>query len=234
MRFSQPLRRAILVRRYKRFLAEVVFDNEAAETTVHVPNPGAMLGLAGAGRVCWLSRSTSPTRKLPWTLELVEADGGALVGVNTQLPNRLAGAALAAGAIGELAGYPRVRPEVRYGEASRIDFLLEGPGRPPCWLEVKGVTLSRAPGLAEWPDCVSARGARHLGELAVRAEAGERAAVLFLALRADCVRFTVAADLDPAFAAALERARSAGVEALAYAAAPSPQGLELLGPLAFA
>ena len=129
MRFPQPLRRARLVRRYKRFLAEVVFDDEAGETTVHVPTPGAMLGLNEPGRIAWLSRSPSPTRKLPWMLELVEADGGAPVIVNTQQPNRLVAEALAQDRIPELAGYDRVRPEVRYGEASRVDFLLEGPGR---------------------------------------------------------------------------------------------------------
>ena len=216
MRFPQPLRRARLVRRYKRFLAEVVFDGEAGETTVHVPTPGAMLGLNEPGRVAWLSRSPVATRKLPWTLELVEADGGTPVVVNTQQPNRLVAEALAAGALPELAGYARVRPEVRYGEASRVDFLLEGPDRPPCWVEVKGVTLSRTPGLAEWPDCTSARATRHVAELLARRAAGERAVVLFVVGRGDCDRFDLAADLDPAFAGALGRAYRAGVEVLCY------------------
>lgn len=234
MRFPQPLRPGRLVRRYKRFLAEVVLDGEAAETTVHVPNPGAMLGLNEAGRRVWLSRSDAPTRKLAWTLELVEADGGARVGVNTQHPNRLVAEALAKGAIPELAGYARVRPEVRYGEKARVDFLLEGPGRPPCWLEVKGVTLSRTPGLAEWPDCTSARASRHAGELQARAEAGERAAVLFVAQRSDCLRFDLARDLDPHFAAALARAWRAGVEVLCYACAVGPEGATLTTPLPLA
>ncbi len=227
MRFPQPLRRARLVRRYKRFLAEVVFDGETAETTVHVPTPGAMLGLNEAGRIAWLSRSSAPTRKLPWTLELVEADGGAPVIVNTQLPNRLVAEALAAGAIPELAGYARIRPEVRYGEASRVDFLLEHPDRPPCWVEVKGVTLSREAGLAEWPDCTSVRATRHVGELCTRRAAGERAVVLFVVGRADCDRFGLAADLDPAFATALGRARRAGVEALCYDCEVDASGVRL-------
>jgi sugar fermentation stimulation protein A len=155
----------------------------------------------------------------------VEAASGAVVGIDTGWPNRLAAEALAAGALPALAGYQRVCAEVRYGERSRADFLLEADGRPPCWLEVKGVTLSRAPGLAEWPDCVSARGARHMNELAARARAGDRAAVLFVAMRADCDRFAVADDLDPAFAQALARAREAGVEAFAVGCRLSPEGV---------
>jgi sugar fermentation stimulation protein A len=210
-----PLERATLLRRYKRFLADVLFD-DGREETVHCPNPGAMLGLNQPGQACRVSRSTAKARKLPGTLEFVQERGGAWVGVNTAHPNRLAAEALASGAIPELAGYATVRPEVRYGEASRVDFLLEALDRPPCWLEVKGVTLSRTPGLAEWPDCVSARASRHLGELAARVRLGERAAVLFIAQRDDCDRLAPAADLDPAFAAALARARGEGVEALAY------------------
>lgn len=227
MRFPQPLRRARLVRRYKRFLAEVVFDGELDETTVHVPTPGAMLGLNEPGRIAWLSRSAAPTRKLAWTLEYVEADGGVPVLVNTQQPNRLVAEALAAGAIPELAGYARIRPEVRYGEASRVDFLLEHPDRPPCWVEVKGATLSRTPGLAEWPDCTSARATRHVAELVARRAAGDRAVVLFVVGRADCDRFAVAADLDPAFARALTEATVQGVEVLVYNCIISAEMLHL-------
>lgn len=214
MRFPQPLTRARLVRRYKRFLADVALE-DGTETTAHVANPGAMLGLAEPGMTVWLSRSPSPTRKLPLSWELVEADG-ALVGVNTHRANRLVAEALAGNAIPELAGYADVRPEAKYGEASRIDFLLTAEDRAPCWLEVKSVTLSRRPGLAEWPDCASARAARHLAELTARVAQGDRAVILFLAQRADCDRFGLADDLDPAFAAALGKAREAGVDGLCY------------------
>ncbi len=226
MRFPQPLTRARLMRRYKRFLAEVVIDGEADETTVHVPNPGAMLGLADPGLAVWLSHSSSPTRKLAWTLELVEADGGP-VGVNTLLPNRLTAEALAADAIPELAGYARRRPEVRYGEASRVDFLLEDDARPRCWLEVKNVHLMRRRGLAEFPDCVAARSTRHLRELEAMAALGDRAVILFVVQRNDCDAFTPAADLDPAFAAAMARARGRGVGVLVYACEVSPHGVRL-------
>ena len=215
MDFTQPLEKATLVRRYKRFLADVVMDADGCETTVHCPNPGAMMGLSDPGLTVWLSRSASPTRKLPLTLELVEVDGG-VVGVNTMHPNRLVAEALARGGIAEVAGYDRVRPEVKYGEKSRVDFLLERDGAPPCWLEIKNVHLMRQPGLAEFPDCVAARSARHLRELSTRVAAGDRAVALFVVQRTDCDRVAAAADLDPGFAAALGDALKAGVEVLAY------------------
>jgi sugar fermentation stimulation protein A len=220
MDFPQPLTRAKLARRYKRFFADVVLE-DGTEVTAHCPNPGAMLGLNLPGLTCWISRSDDPKRKLAHTLELVEADGG-LVGVNTLHPNRLVAEALAAEAIPELAGYARHRREVRYGAASRVDFLLEAAGRPAAWVEVKGVTLHRGDGLAEWPDCISARGARHVAELAEVARMGDRAVVLFVVQRGDCDRFAVARDLDPAFAAALDRVRDEGVEVLVYACEMSP------------
>lgn len=229
MQFPQPLARGVLVSRYKRFFADVVLD-DGTEVTAHCPNPGAMLGLKTPGQVCWLSRSDDPRRKLAHTLELVEADG-APVGVNTLRANRIAAEALAAGAIDALAGYGSVRAEVRYGVASRADFRLEEPGRPPCWLEVKSVTLSRGGGLAEFPDSVSARGLRHIGELRAMVAAGERAAVLFVVQRGDCDRFALATDLDPAFARALTAAAGDGVEVLAYGCDISPRGLALAGPL---
>ena len=221
MRFPQPLRRGRLLRRYKRFLADVVLEGGAEETVVHVPNPGAMLGLDAPGSTAWLSRSDKPGRKLPWTLELVEADG-APVGVNTLTPNTLTAEALAAGAIPELAGYASVRREARYGEASRIDFLLEHPGRPPCWLEVKNCHLMRTPGLAEFPDCRAARSEKHLRELEAMAARGDRAVQLFVVQRTDCHRFTACRDLDPSYAAALDHAGRHGVEVLCYACAVSP------------
>ena len=232
MRFPSPLQRGVLVRRYKRFLADVTLD-DGQETTVHVPNPGAMLGLAEPGMGVWLSRSASKTRKLPLTLELVEADGG-LVGVNTMNPNRIVAealgtGALAAGAIPELACYATVRPEVRYGEASRIDFLLTGEDRPPCWLEVKNVHLMREAGLAEFPDCVAARSTRHLRELEGMVAQGHRAVQLFIVQRMDCGRFDTAGDLDPTYHTALRHAAQAGVEVLVYRCTLSTEGVSAAG-----
>jgi len=227
MQFPQPLERGVLVQRYKRFFADVVMEDGRA-ITAHCPNPGSMLGMNTPGMPVWLSRSDSKTRKLAYTLELVEADG-ALVGVNTMLPNRLVAEALAAGAIPELAGYPIVRPEVKYGDASRVDFLLKGEGRADCYVEVKGVTLHRGGGLAEFPDCVSARALRHLTELEREVAAGNRGVLLFVIQRMDCDAFDAAADLDPDYAAGLIAAARAGVEVLCYRCDLSSDGVQLAG-----
>jgi sugar fermentation stimulation protein A len=214
MRLPQPMVRGTLVSRYKRFFADVRLD-DGREVTAHCPNPGAMLGLNTPGLGAWLSGDDNPRRKLAWTLELLEADGG-LVGVNTLNPNRLVAEALAEGAIPELAGYALVRREVRMGEASRVDFVLDDPDRPRCWLEVKNCHLRRSGSLAEFPDCVAARSARHLRELSARVAEGDRAVQLFVIQRTDCESFAACADLDPAYAAGLSAAAAAGVEVLCY------------------
>lgn len=215
MEFPTPLLRGRLVQRYKRFLADIVLD-DGREITAHCPNPGAMLGLNAPGLPVWVSRSPDPKRKLAHTLELVETDSG-LVGVNTMHPNRIVAEALAADAIPELSGYGSHRREVKYGQASRIDFLLEAQGRAPCWLEVKNCHLTRGGGLAEFPDCVAARSSKHLRELAAMAQTGDRAVVFFVVQRTDCDRFSPCAELDPTFARTLDAVASAGVEVYAYA-----------------
>ena len=236
MDFPQPLTRGVLVSRYKRFFADVALD-DGREITAHCPNPGAMLGLNAPGLTAWVSRSDDPKRKLAHTLELVEADGG-LVGINTMHPNRLVAEALAADAIPELSGYATHRREVKYGLNSRVDFLLEAPGRTPCWLgvnndkpfynahlkpdhrvwlEVKNCHLMRSPGLAEFPDCVAARSLKHLRELEAMVAEGDRAVVLFVVQRTDCDAFSACRELDPSFAMGLDRAAETGVEVLIYA-----------------
>lgn len=226
MQFPSPLVPARLIRRYKRFLADVEIAG-TAPVTAHCPNPGSMIGLAAPGSAIWLSPTAT---KLPFRWELVEADG-ALVGINTGHPNALAVEALEAGRIAELAGYGTPRREVRYGVNSRIDLLLEAPGRPPCYVEVKNVHLKRGPDAAEFPDCVTARGAKHLGELAAMVAAGARGVMLYLVQRADCRHFSLADDLDPGYARAFAQARAAGVEAICYSCSVTPGGIELARPL---
>jgi sugar fermentation stimulation protein A len=218
MRFASPLIPATLLRRYKRFLADVMLP-DGAEITAHVANPGAMTGLAAPGAKVWLSRSDNPARKLPHSWELVEVDLGSgpeLVGVNTGHPNSLVGAAIAAGTIPELARYGSLRREVKYGRNSRVDFLLEQPGRPSCFVEVKNVHLMRAKGLAEFPDAVTVRGAKHLDELAEMVVQGHRAVMVYLLQIGSADRFALARDIDPRYGAAFDRARATGVEAIAY------------------
>jgi sugar fermentation stimulation protein A len=229
MLFPTPLVPATLVRRYKRFLADVVLPT--GETiTAHVANPGAMTGLAVPGAKVWLSKSGNPKRKLPWSWELIEVDLGSgleVVGVNTGHPNLIVGEALASKAIPELAGYGSLRREVKYGLNSRVDFLLENMGRPACYVEIKNVHLMRTSGLAEFPDAVTARGAKHLDELAAMVAAGHRAVMLFLIQIGSAARFSLARDIDVAYGRAFDRARAAGVEALAYRCLLAPDGIHL-------
>lgn len=232
MRFQTPLIPATLLRRYKRFLADARLA-DGREITAHVANPGSMLGLREPGLKIWLEPNDDPKRKLKYAWRLVEHETGAFTGVDTGVPNRMLRAALEAGEVPGLGGYASVRPEVKYGEKSRIDFLLSGDARPDTYVEVKSVTLSRQPGLAEFPDSVTARGAKHLGELAAMVRAGHRAVMLYLVQRTDCTEVTLAADLDPAYARAFAEAQAQGVEVLAFDCRISPAGVTLNGALPF-
>lgn len=230
MRFKTPLECGTLIRRYKRFLADVTLT-DGTETTIHVPNPGAMLGLTEPGLPVWMSRSPDPKRKLPLTLELVELPDAGLVGVNTMNPNRIGEAAIAEGRIAELTGYPILRREVRYDENSRIDILLQsGPDalqRPSAWVEIKNVHFNRSPGLAEFPDCKTERAVKHLKALERVIDAGDRAVMLFIVQRMDCAAFTTADDIDKAYGPALRQAASHGVEVLCYSCHLTPEAIRL-------
>jgi sugar fermentation stimulation protein A len=233
MRFASDLVPATLIRRYKRFLADVSLDSGEA-LTAHVANPGSMIGLDRPNARVWLSRSASPLRKLPYSWELVEVDlgsGAELVGVNTAHPNLLAREAIDSGLIPELRDYATVRREVKYGRNSRVDFLLEHASRPPCYVEVKNVHLMRRPRLAEFPDCVTARGARHLEELAAMVSQGARAVMLFVIQIPSAARFTLARDIDRAYAEAFARARAGGVEAIAWCCRVDRAGIDIATPV---
>ncbi len=229
MRFPDPLVPGRLVRRYKRFLADVeLADGEIV--TAHCANPGSMLGLVEPGSDVWLSPARNPKRKLKYTLELIRADGG-LVGIKTAHPNGIVAEAIGIARVPELAGYAHLRREVRYGRNSRIDILLEDEVLPACYVEVKNVHLRRAPELAEFPDSVTLRGAKHLAELADVVDVGGRAVMFYLVQRADCRRFALAGDIDPEYARSFEEARDRGVEALCYSCMMTTAGIELASRL---
>lgn len=226
MRFQTPLVQAVLLRRYKRFLADIRLM-DGREVTAHCANPGSMLGLADPGTTVWVEPNDDPRKKLKFGWRLVESVAGEFTCVDTALANRVVKEALDAGQIPEFAAYDRVRPEQNYGTASRVDFLLSGAGLPDAYVEVKSVTLLRSPGLAEFPDSVTARGTRHLGELAEMAQDGHRAVLLYLVQRSDAQAVTVAQDIDPSYAEALLRARAAGVTVLSYQANITPQEITI-------
>jgi sugar fermentation stimulation protein A len=230
MRFPSPLVPGRLIRRYKRFLADVALEG-GGEVLAHCPNPGSMIGLAEPGTRVWLEPNDDPRKKLRYSWKLVELAGGHWAGIDTSVPNRVVGEALRAGRVAELAGYSGVRAEVAYGAASRVDFLLTGEGLPDTYVEVKNAHLRRTGDWAEFPDCVTARGAKHLGELAAMVREGHRAVMLYLVQRTDCGRFRLAADLDPGYARAFAAAREAGVEALRYGTEIALGGVRFGAPL---
>jgi sugar fermentation stimulation protein A len=233
MRFAEPLLEGRLVERYKRFLADI--DLAGGErVTAHCANPGAMLGLKEPGSRVFLSRASNPDRKLKFNWEFVEVNAGGgraqLVGINTSRPNALVAEALAEGRLAPFRDYDRVRPEVRYGRNSRIDFLLENDHSPPCYLEVKNCHLMREAGFAEFPDCVAARSAKHMRELADMVAVGARAAVLFV-IQMEADRFDVARDIDRAYDEAFRAALAGGVEAYAYVCRVTLDGVALDRPV---
>lgn len=231
MRFSPPLVPARLLRRYKRFLADCVIEATGEEVVAHCANSGSMLSLARPDARVWLMKSDDPKRKLAWSWVLEETPAGDCVLIDTSRPNAIVAAAITDGRLPALSGYETLRREVKYGKNSRIDILLQDPEKGRCWVEVKNTTLCRTPGLAEFPDAVTARGAKHLDELAAQVAAGDRAVMVYLVDRPDCDRFALAADIDPAYAAGFAAARAAGVEAIAFATRPTPDGVETLGEI---
>ena len=230
MQFSTPLVQGRLIRRYMRFLADVELDNGNV-VKAHCPNPGSMMGLKDAGLRVWLERNDDPKKKLDYGWRLIEM-GDTWVGIDTGAANKVVGEGLAAGRVPQLADFDTIRAEVKYGTNSRIDFLLAGVGGET-YVEVKSVTLSRQTGLAEFPDSVTARGTKHLTELAKVALNGQRAVILFLVQRTDCTRVTLAADIDPTYAAAFGTAMQAGVQVICHGADITAQGITLGAALPF-
>ena len=230
MRFQTDLIPARLIRRYKRFLADCILD-DGREITAHCANPGSMMGLADEGMKVWLEPNDDPKRKLNFGWRLIEHENGHFTGVDTSVPNRALRETLEQQRIPELAAYETVRPEVKYGEKSRIDFLLTQDGLPDCYVEVKSVTLSRTVGQAEFPDSVTKRGAKHLLELSNMVAQGHRAVMLYLVQRTDCTSFTLASDIDQVYHAAYLAARDAGVETLCIGTKITAQEILIEAPI---
>lgn len=232
MKFARALVPGRLVRRYKRFLADVELEGGGLVTAA-CPNTGSMLGCCEPGSRVWLSESDSPTRKYRHTWELVEARAarrgrGVMVGINTGLPNRLVAEAIEAGVIAELGGYAALRREVPFGEErSRIDLVLESPSRPACFVEVKNVTAAVEAGVALFPDAVSARGTKHLRELVRLKAQGLRPVLVFCVQRGDVREVRPADAIDPLYGATLREAVAAGVEVMAWRAKVTARAIAL-------
>jgi len=223
-----PLISGVLLKRYKRFLADVRLDTGEV-VTAHCPNSGSMKECAEPGRPVYLSRSSNPKRKLTYTWELIRMPGS-LVGVNTLLPNRLVREAISCGRIESLQGYPKIDREVDIGSRSRIDLMLSGDGLPHCYVEVKNCTWVEG-GIAQFPDAVTERGRKHMAALQELVGRGFRAVVFFLIQRMDAQVFRPARELDPAYTAALRQAAEAGVEVLAYDVELSLDTIKIRRPL---
>ena len=235
MKFHAPLLKGRLIKRYKRFMADV--ELETGETvTAHCANSGSMLSVNEPGSEVWISPAKNPDRKLKYTWELIRI-GRSLVGINTGHPNALVAEAIAAGKIKELKGYAGLRREVKYGKNSRIDILLEDDKKGLCYVEIKNVTMRRDLGRGkpvEFPDGVTARGAKHLVELSDMVKDGHRAVMFYLVQRGDgAAGVTIARDIDPAYGDALDKAKAAGVEIVAYGCKLNPEGITVAKPLPF-
>jgi len=227
MRFP-PLVRGTLLRRYKRFMADVELD-DGTVVTAHCANSGSMLDVAVPGRPVLLSHHDDGKRKLIYTWELIRLRTS-WVGVNTALPNHLVAEAIAKGRIPELAGYADLRREVKYGANSRIDILLQDPDRADAYVEVKNTTLARGR-VARFPDAVTVRGQKHLGDLMAEVKRGHRAVLVFWVFRTDCDRFQPADDIDPRYGALLRQAVARGVEVMAVEARVDRRGATARGQL---
>lgn len=218
MQLPKTLYCGTLIKRYKRFLADICLER-GEKITAHCPNPGRMTGLSNPGSRVWVSCSPNPNRKLPFTLELIEADGG-LVGVNTHHPNKIVREAIEAHKIAQLKGYDSLRTEVKYAERSRVDILLEDEKIGRCWVEVKNVHLRRdsreSNGTAEFPDSVTVRGSKHIEDLVDQIKIGDKSVLIFLIQRMDCKDFKIARDIDPVYYETLLRGMENGLEVLCF------------------
>ena len=228
MKFSDPLVRGKLIKRYKRFLVDIELESGKV-VVAHCANPGSMMNLLLPDAEVWLSPASNPNRKLKYTWEMIRYED-TLIGLNTSLPNKIVEDAIQQDLVAEFTEYDSLKREVKYGENSRIDILLQSSNLPDCYLEVKSVTLKRPENgnnLAEFPDSVTVRGTKHLHELSGQVANGNRAAMFYLVQREDCDRLSIAGDIDPNYANAFIAARKAGVEMLCYGCSISPEAIKI-------
>ena len=228
MKFETELIKGKLIRRYKRFMADVELENGEV-VTAHCANSGSMKSVKEEGATVWLSPANNPKRKLKYTWELIEVDGFN-VGINTSHPNKIVEEAILNGQIAELTDYAHLRREVKYGKNSRIDVLLEDDNKPDCYVEVKNVTLRRGDN-ADFPDAVTTRGTKHLRELGDMVEDGKRAVMFYLVQRGDCQIMDIARDIDPDYDAELKNAIKRGVEIICYQCDVSTTEVKVTSPL---
>lgn len=222
MKFPVKLQKMKLLKRYKRFLADVQQFQDRLTFTAHCPNPGSMKTLLDdPDTKVWVRPHEDARTRLPYTLEIIESYG-TLIGINTMLPNKIAKEAIEADKIQELARYESLKTEVKYGKNSRIDILLQSEDKPDTYVEVKSVTMKRGQ-QAQFPDSVTKRGKKHLEELMDMVSAGHRAVMLFIIQRDDCLDFGIAEDIDSDYAATMKEAIKNGVEILAYACKVTPE-----------
>lgn len=232
MQFQSPLQSGLLIKRYKRFLADVELPSGEV-ITIHCPNTGAMTGCAEPGSLVYFSQSDNPKRKIPWTWEISLNDQGHWIGINTHNANKLVEEALTAATLPAFARYPNVKREVKYGqENSKIDFLLSNEGTHKCFVEVKSVTLLQD-GRGYFPDAVTERGQKHLRELADIAENGDRAALLFCVQHTGIETVSVADHIDPVYAEHLQQAVTKGVEVMAWRCSIDQQKIRLSEEIPF-
>ena len=234
MNFQSPLIKGKLIKRYKRFMADIELLNGDV-VTAHCANSGSMLSINEPGSEVWLSPANNPNRKLQYTWEMIRVKRS-LVGVNTQNPNLLVTEAIVAGKIPALSGVENLQREIKYGTNSRVDILLSMQAGLQCYVEVKNVTMRRdltdgAP--AEFPDGITARGTKHLAELSKMVSQGKRAIMFYLVQRHDACSMTIARDIDPTYGKALDAARASGVEVLAYNCRLSPKMIKVADPVDF-
>ena len=238
MKYPEFLQEGRLIRRYKRFMADIELEN-GQQITLHCPNTGSMKNCLFPGHRVWFSDSHNPRRKYPCTWEQAEIpvqfgedERMTLAGLNTGKANPLVEELLKSGKVKALASYGMIRREVKYGaENSRVDFLLTQDGLPDCYLEVKSVTLAMGDGLGLFPDAVTSRGTRHLRELKETCVQGGRAVLFFCVQHTGIDRIAPADEIDPVYGQALREAIAAGVEVMAWGAEMSPEGIELVHEL---